>query len=61
MLISDGLIQIDVALPTSKVAFSLDDRDCFSSNIPGQALGTKVLEWHLLSLMQWQASLDAQQ
>ena len=50
---NDGLIRVDVALPSSKVAFALDSEDCFSANNPKVPLGKNILEWHLLSLIQW--------
>ena len=54
LLLSEGLIRVDIALPASKIAFSLDDKACFSSNIANQPLGEKMLEWRFLALMQWQ-------
>lgn len=56
-LMNEGLIRVDIALPSSKIAFALDNEDCFSANHPKVPLGKNILEWHLLSLMQWRVML----
>lgn len=56
-LMNEGLTRVDVALPSRKVAFALDSEQCFSANHPKVPLGKNILEWHLLSLMQWRVNL----
>lgn len=57
LLLNEGLVRLDVALPSNKIAFIFEDEVSFCSNAPEQRLGSTVMDWSLLYHLQWQVWL----
>lgn len=55
--LAQGLLVIDVAITSHKLALMLSPDTQFCSNVSTQPLGSTMLEWRLLAMQGWQVSL----